>query len=49
MTKVKFIQERFRDIKLSEDLLKVVTDADALIPQSEEEFVDIQKFGLRTA
>lgn len=34
------------DIKLREDLLKVVPDVDALIPQSENEFSDIQKFGL---
>ena len=37
------------DKKLCEDLLKVVPDVDALISQSENEFSDIQKFGLYPA
>ena len=46
MTKLQYIQERLGDADLRANLSKVVTDVDALIPQSEEEFYDIQKFGL---
>ena len=49
MTKLEYIKERMSDKKLREDLLKVVPDVDALIPQSEIEFSDIQKFGLYPA
>ena len=49
MTKLEYIKERMSDKKLREDLLKVVPDVDALIPQSENEFSDIQKFGLYPA
>lgn len=49
MTKLEYIKERMSDKKLCEDLLKVVPDVDALIPQSENEFSDIQKFGLYPA
>ena len=50
MTKLEqLVKERMRDKKLREDLLKVVPDVDALIPQSENEFSDIQKFGLYPA
>ena len=41
MVKIKYIQERLSDTKLRDDLSKVVADVDALIPQSEEEFLDI--------
>lgn len=46
MTKLEYIQERLSDTKLRENLAKVVANVDALIPQSEEEFAEIQKFGL---
>ena len=49
MTKLEFIQERLNDAKLRKDLSKVVADVDALIPQSEAEFAEIQKFGLYPA
>ena len=49
MTKLEYIKERMSDKKLREDLLNVVPDVDALIPQSENEFSDIQKFGLYPA
>ena len=49
MIKLKYIKERLSNTKLREDLSKVVEDVDALIPQSEEYFLDIQKFGLYPA
>ena len=49
MTKLEYIKERLSNTKLREDLSKVVEDVDALIPQSEEDFLDIQKFGLYPA
>jgi hypothetical protein len=49
MFKSQYIQERLSDGKLRYDLSKVVADVDALIPQSEEEFSEIQKFGLYPA
>ena len=49
MVKIQYIQERLSDTKLRDDLSKVVADVDALIPQSEEEFLEIQKFGLYPA
>ena len=49
MVKIKYIQDRLSDTKLRDDLSKVVADVDALIPQSEEEFLEIQKFGLYPA
>ena len=49
MTKIEYIKERLSDTKLHDDLSKVVTDIDALTPQGEEEFTDIQKFGLYPA
>ena len=49
MTKLQYIQERLGDADLRANLSKVVTDVDALIPQSEEEFYDILKFGLYPA
>lgn len=41
MTKLEYIKERLSDTKLREDLSKVVEDVDALIPQNEEDFLDI--------
>lgn len=49
MTKLQYIQKRLEDEELRNHLSKVVVDVDALIPQSEEEFGDIQKFGLYPA
>ena len=49
MVKIIYIQDRLSDKKLRDDLSKVVVDVDALIPQSEEEFSEIQKFGLYPA
>ena len=49
MNKLDYIKERLKDAKLRDDLSKVVTDVDALIPQSETEFDEIQKFGLYPA
>ena len=49
MQKLEYIKERLSNTKLREDLSKVVEDVDALIPQSEEDFLDIQKFGLYQA
>ena len=49
MTKLQYIQERLGDADLRAHLSKVVNDVDALIPQSEEEFAEIQKFGLYPA
>ena len=49
MTKLQYIQERLGDADLRANLSKVVNDVDALIPQSEEEFAEIQKFGLYPA
>ena len=49
MVKIQYIQERLSDTKLRDDLSKVVADVDVLIPQSEEEFLEIQKFGLYPA
>ena len=46
MTKVEYILERVNDAKLRNDFANVVADMDALIPQSEDEFAEIQKFGL---
>ena len=49
MNKIQYISDRLSDAKLRGDLSKVVADVDALIPQSEEEFAEIQKFGLYPA
>ena len=49
MTKLEYKNERMSDKMLREDLFKVVPDVDALISQSENEFSDIQKFGLYPA
>ena len=49
MTQLAYIKERLSDEKLRTQLTSVFTDVDALIPQSEAEFADIQKFGLYPA
>lgn len=49
MTKIQFIEQILSDAKLRKDLSEVVEDVDALIPQSEEEFSEVQKFGLYPA
>lgn len=49
MTKIQYIHERLCEAKIRDNLSKVVADVDALIPQSEAEFLEIQKFGLYPA
>ena len=49
MDKLQYIQEQLLDAKLREALAEVVADVDALTPQSEEEFMELQKFGLYPA
>ncbi len=49
MVKIQYIKESLNDIKLRNGLSSVVADVDALIPQSEVEFAEIQKFGLYPA
>ena len=49
MNKLDYIKERLNEVGLRDDLSKVVTDVDALIPQSETEFDEVQKFGLYPA
>ena len=48
MNKLEYIQSRLNDAKMRDDLSKVVNDVDSLIPQSEAEFEEVQKFGLYT-
>ena len=47
--KIEYIKSTLADTKLRKALAEVVTDVDALIPQSEEEFMELQKFGLYPA
>ena len=47
--KINYIKSYLEDAKLREALSEVVADIDALIPQSEEEFMELQKFGLYPA
>ena len=49
MTKVEFIKQELDNKKLRKALQEVVEDVDALIPQDESEFADLQKFGLYPA
>lgn len=44
--KLKFILSQLSDAKLIKDLSSVIEDPYSLIPQSEEEFTDLLKFGL---
>lgn len=46
MDKLQYIQEQLLDAKLRDELAKVVADVDALIPQSEEEFMELRKLDL---
>lgn len=43
LDKLQYIQEQLLDAKLRDELAKVVADVDALIPQSEEEFMELRK------
>ena len=47
--KIEYIKSTLADAKQRKALAEVVTDVDALIPQSEEEFMELQKFGLYPA
>ena len=49
MDKVHYIQECLLDVNIHTALDRVVTNVDALIPQNETEFTEIQKFGLYPA
>ena len=49
MNKLEYIQSRLNDARMRDNLSKVVNDVDSLIPQSEAEFEEVQKFGLYTA
>ena len=49
MTKIQYIEDQLRDAKLRSSLSKVVADVDALMPQSEAEFSEIEKLGLYPA
>ena len=49
MDKIEYIKMRLSDSKFRKDLSTVVEDVDALIPQSEEEFGQLKKFGLYPA
>ena len=48
-TLIDYIKQELNDAKLRKALLEVVEDVDALIPQNESEFADLQKFGLYPA
>ena len=47
--KIEFIKQLLSDEKLRSELQKVVSSVDALIPTSEDEFMEVQKFGLYPA
>ena len=49
MTKVEFIKAKLEDVKLRKKLEEVVASVDELIPECEEEFAQLQKFGLYPA
>ena len=49
MNKLEYIQSRLNDARMRDNLSKVVNDVDSLISQSEEEFEEVQKFGLYPA
>lgn len=46
VTKVEYINSALEYPKLREALAEVVTDVDALIPQNEDEFMELRKLGL---
>ena len=47
--RIEYIKSTLKDAKLRETLAEVVTDVDALIPQCEDEFMELRKFGLYPA
>ena len=47
--KINYIKSYLEDTKLREALAEVVADVDALIPQSEEEFIELRKLGIYPA
>ena len=47
--KLEFIKNQLSDEKLKAELNKVVSSVEALVPESEEEFKQLQKFGLYPA
>ena len=47
--KINYIKSFLEDTKLREALAEVVADVDALIPQSEEEFIELRKLGIYPA
>ena len=47
--KLAFIKEQLSDERLKSELGKVVSSVEALIPECEEDFVQLQKFGLYPA
>ncbi|MBQ5925714.1 MAG: NADAR family protein [Paludibacteraceae bacterium] len=49
MTKIEYINSSLEDAKLRKALSDVVDNVDALIPQSESEFMELKKFGLYPA
>ena len=49
MPKLQYIKDYLLNAKIRETLSKVANDVDSLIPQSEAEFDDVQKFGLYPA
>ena len=49
MTKVEFIKAKLEDVKFRKKLEEVVASVDELIPECEEEFAQLQKFGLYPA
>lgn len=49
MNKLEYIQQRLAESKFRNDLSSVVDDVDELLPGSEEEFCQLQKFGLYPA
>ena len=44
--RIEYIKSALEDAKLREVLAEVVTDVDTLIPQCEDEFMELRKFGL---
>ena len=49
MRKIQYIKDRLNETKLRKDLSSVVDDVEALIPQCEDEFAELQKLGLYPA
>lgn len=49
MTQLAYIRERLSNEELRSDLSTVVADVEALMPQSEEQFAELQKLGLYPA